>query len=250
MDYSHPLGNIKIGLIKLLSRMFSLVSLNFLKLFFKLDKNNSEVIISSAFFAPWKEDKQFQKLNLQISGTTLLDNKRLYTLHYLAKSLKNVDGDIFDIGCLKGGAGYVMSYVNKKGKTHLIDSFEGIIENEKFHTKDHFIFKNVNFVKNKIKKLKLKNTFVHKGIFPNSFKKKFIKKKIKLCHIDVNTYLSTKKTFEFIEKKVIKNGIIVFDDYGIYSVNGVKNFVDGLMKNNNNFTFINNYMGQCILIKK
>ena len=143
-----------------------------------------------------------------------------------------------------------MSYVNKKGKTHLIDSFEGIIENEKFHTRDHFIFKNVNFVKNKIKRLKLKNTFVHKGIFPNSFKKKFIKKKIKLCHIDVNTYLSTKKTFEFIEKKVLKNGVIVFDDYGIYSVNGVKNFVDGLMKNNNNFTFINNYMGQFILIKK
>ena len=82
MDYSHPLGNVKIGLIKLLSRMFSLVSLNFLKLFFRLDKNNSEVIISSAFFAPWKEDKQFQKLNLQINGTTLLDNKRLYTLHY------------------------------------------------------------------------------------------------------------------------------------------------------------------------
>ena len=178
MDYSHPLGNIKIGLIKLLSRAFSLVSLNFLKLFFNLNKRNSEVIISSAFFAPWKENKQFKKLNSWISGTTLLDNKRLYTLYYLAESLKNVNGDIFDIGCLKGGAGYAMSYVNKKGKTHLIDSFEGIIENEKFHTKDHFIFKNINFVKEMIKKLKLKKTFVHKGIFPNSFKKQFKKNKI------------------------------------------------------------------------
>ncbi len=27
-------------------------------------------------------------------------------------------------------------------------------------------------------------------------------------------------------------------------------FVDGLVKNNKNFIFINNYMGQCILIKK
>lgn len=250
MDYSHPLGNIKIKLIKFLSKAFSFFSLKFLKLFFKINENSSEVIISSAFFAPWKEDEKFKKLNSIIAGTTLLDNKRLYTLYYLAKSLKNIKGEIMDIGCLKGGAGYVMSNANKIGNVHLIDSFEGIIENEKFHNPNHFIFKNINFVKFMIKKLKLKNTFVHKGIFPSSFKKKFNKNKIKLCHIDVNTFLSTKNTFEFIEKKIIKNGIVVFDDYGIYSVNGVKKFVDGLVKNNKNFIFINNYMGQCILIKK
>ena len=38
---------------------------------------------------------------------------------------------------LKGGAGFVMSYANKKGKVHLVDSFAGIIENEKYHKKDH-----------------------------------------------------------------------------------------------------------------
>ena len=61
---------------------------------------------------------------------------------------------------------------------------------------------------------------------------------------------STSETFAFIKDKVIKNGVIVFDDYGIFSVFGVKKFVDKIMKNNKNFLFINNYMGQCILIKK
>lgn len=250
MDYSHPLGNFKIKFIKSLSKLFGILSLNFIKLFFNINKNSSEIIISSAFFAPWKDDFKFKKINERIVGTTLLDNKRLYTLYYLVKSLKKKKGEILDIGCLKGGAGYVMSSINKIGNVHLVDSFDGIIENEKFHNKDHFVFKNVDYVKNMIKKLNLKNTYVHKGIFPNSFRKKFKRKKIKFCHIDVNTYLSTKKTFEYVEKKIVKNGVIVFDDYGIYSVNGVKKFVDGLMKKNNNFIFINNYMGQCILIKK
>ena len=102
----------------------------------------------------------------------------------------------------------------------------------------------------RISSFKLKNTFVYKGIFPSSFKNKIITKKIKLCHIDVNTFRSTKKTFEYVEKRLVKNGIIVFDDYGIFSVNGVKKYVDKLMTNNKKFIFINNYMGQCILIKK
>ena len=250
MEYSHPLGNLRIKFVKFLGKIFSIISINVLRLFFKIDKNSSELIISSAFYAPWKEDTDFKKFNNIITGTTLLDNKRLFTLYYLSKSQRNVAGDILDIGCLKGGAGFVMSYANKKGKVHLIDTFEGIVENEKYHKKDHFIFENIGFVKNKIKELKLKNTYVHKGTFPNSFKKKILSRKIKLCHIDVNTFQSTKKTFEHVEKKLVKNGIVVFDDYGIFSVNGVKNYVDELMKNKKNFIFLNNYMGQCILIKK
>ena len=250
MEFSHPLGNLKIKIVKFLGKTSSSVALSFLRFFFKIDKKSSELIISSAFHAPWKEDKEFQKFNKIISGTTLLDNKRLYTLYYLSKSQRKISGDILDIGCLKGGAGFTMSFANKKGKVHLIDSFTGIIDNEINHNSDHFIFENIDFVRNKIKDLKLKNTFVHKGIFPRSFKKKPLTKKIKLCHIDVNTFESTKNTFEYVEKKLIKNGIIVFDDYGIFSVDGVKKFVDKLMKKNKKFIFLNNYMGQCILIKK
>jgi hypothetical protein len=54
-----------------------------------------------------------------------------------------------------------------------------------------------------------------------------------------------------VRKKIIKNGIIIFDDYGIYSVKSVKNYVDYIKKiYSKEFIFINNFMGQCILIKK
>ncbi len=58
-------------------------------------------------------------------------------------------------------------------------------------------------------------------------------------------------SFEFIEKRLIKGGVIVFDDYGIYGVDSVKKFISKISKTRKNkFTFVYNFMGQCILIKK
>ena len=249
-EFQHPLGNLKIRFLKSMSKIFSYLAINFLSFFFKINKKNSEIVISSSFYAPWKEDKKFHKIYREIQDYTLLDTKRLYTLWQFSNMLKNYRGEVLDIGCLKGGAGMLMSKANNSGTTYLIDTFKGLVESENYHSTEHFIFEDINLVKKKINKLNLHKTKVLKGIFPSQFKKKLRNKKFKLCHIDVNTYKSTSETFAFIKDKVIKNGVIVFDDYGIFSVFGVKKFVDKIMKNNKNFLFINNYMGQCILIKK
>ena len=44
----------------------------------------------------------------------------------------------------------LMSKNNLKGKTILIDTFEGLL-NRNYHHKDHFVFKDINSIKNKIK---------------------------------------------------------------------------------------------------
>ena len=249
-DFKHPLGNFKVQFLKGVANLFSLVSIYILSLFYKIDKKKNEIIISSSFFAPWKDDVHFKYIYKKIKTDTLLDTKRLYTLWQASFTLKDYSGDILDLGCLKGGAGMLMSKNNLKGKTILIDTFEGLVESENYHHKDHFVFKDINSIKNKIKKLKLKNISVHKGVFPTDFKKKYKNKRFKLCHIDVNTFKSTSLSFDFIKDKIIKNGIIIFDDYGIVGVYGVKKFVDQIKKKNKNFIFLNNYMGQCILIRK
>ena len=51
-----------------------------------------------------------------------------------------------------------------------------------------------------------------------------------MCHIDVNVYDSTKKTFNYVEKRMIKGGVIIFDDYGIHGVESVKKFVSKISK--------------------
>ena len=250
-DYIHPLGNFKINSVKFIGQVLSKTILFFLSFLFKIDKSKSEIIISSAFYAPWKDDKNFYNFYNEIKDCTLLDTKRLYTLWFFSKSLKNLKHDILDIGCLKGGAGYVLAKASSRGTTYLIDTFEGLVENENYHKKSHFVFEDISFVKNKIKSLRLKNAMVIKANFPKNISKSFKKKKFKLCHLDVNTSNATKLSFEFIRKKIVKNGVIIFDDYGIHSAGGVKKYVDTVMKRyRNEFSFINNYMGQCILIKK
>tara|TARA_Y100000816_G_scaffold273606_1_gene240093 strand:+ start:2152 stop:2910 length:759 start_codon:yes stop_codon:yes gene_type:complete len=250
-DYKHPLGNIKIRFIKFIANTIGQTILFILSFFLNINKKKSEIIISSAIYAPWKDDIEFKLFSEKIISDTLLDLKRLYTLWYFSKSLKNKEGNILDIGCLKGGAGFAMSKINRRGNTYLIDTFDGLVENENYHKKGHFVFNDIDFVKNKIKELKLKNTKVIKGKFPQETTKYIKGKKYKLCHIDVNTFNSTKLSFNYLRNKIIKDGIIIFDDYGIYSTDSIKKFVDHISKKfSKDFTFINNYMGQCILIKK
>jgi O-methyltransferase len=150
---------------------------------------------------------------------------------------------------LLGGAGFIMAKINNKGQTLLFDTFEGFKKNDGLHKKNTFYFNNIGFVKRKIYHLKLKKTKAFKAYFPEKLEVKI--ENIKLCHIDVNTHNETKRVFNYVKNRLVKNGIIVFDDYGIWGVDGVKKFINILeKKHSKQFIFIKNYMGQCILIKK
>ena len=252
MTIHHPIGNTRVTIIKNCAKFLNFTLLLILSLFLKISSKKNEIIISTAIAAPWKEDEQFSLFYKKIKKLTLLDTKRLYTLWYLAKDLKTVNANIIDIGCMEGGAGFAMSKINSKGQTLMFDTFEGFFEEEKFHKKNkHFIYKEINIVKNNIKKFNLKNTKVFKCQFPKNLNASVKKKKFKLCHIDVNTYKSTKNAFNFIKSRMIKGGAIVFDDFGIYGADQIKIFINSISKKHQKkFTFIYNFMGQCILIKK
>jgi len=250
-NINHPIGNTKIFIIKKTSDLIKTIVLNILSLFISVNKNNSEIIISRALFAPWKEDRSFKEIHKKITHLTLLDNYRLYTLWYLSKNLSLINGIILDIGCMKGGAGFAMAKANIKGNTYLFDTFKGFVEEEIYHKKKHFVYPDFGSVKKNAIQFGLKKVKVVKCVFPNNLSKSFKKKKIKLCHIDVNTYKSTRKAFYFVEKRMLKNGIIVFDDYGIFGADSIKKFINSIKKKyNKKYTFLYNFMGQCILVKK
>ncbi len=244
----HPYGNTKSFLLKFLKNLIQNQLKFFVGLLFKLDKYD-EIIISPATHSPWKKDREFNNFYKKIKDLTLLDPPRAYTLWQCTKNLENIDGQILDIGCLMGGSGFLMSKKNKKGHTYLFDSFSGFKNDDGLHKKDVFNYNDINLVKKKIKKLKLINTRVFKAYFPNNIKIKI--NRVKLCHIDVNTFADTKKIFNFVNKKIIKGGVIVFDDFGIWGVDGIKKLIYKIEKKYKyNFFFIKNYFGQCILIKK
>ena len=244
----HPYGNIKSFLLKYLKNSIEKILKFFVNFICRLD-NNDEIIISSATHAPWKKDKKFNIFFHKIKHLTLLDSARSYTLWQCSKNLKNINGQILDIGCLMGGAGFIMSKINLKGNTYLFDSFSGFKKNDGLHKKDIFVYDDISLIKKNIKKLKFKKINIFKAYFPKNINIKI--NRVKLCHIDVNTYYDTKQIFNFLKKKIIKGGIVIFDDFGIWGVDGIKKFIYEIeKKNSKEFYFIKNYMGQCILIKR
>jgi len=249
-DIKHVHGNTKIKLAKFLSKKFASVLFIIFKIFFPKAKSSSnEILISRATYAPWKFNKKFISIYSKIKHLTLLDKPRLYTFYFLTSQIKKVNGDILDIGCMKGGVGILMSFLNLKGRTMLFDTFEGFLDKENLHKDNIFKYEGYGELKDVIKKLKLKKTKVYKKYFPVNIDQLKIKK-IKLCHIDVNTYKSTKSCYEFVKDKIVKNGIIVFDDYGMHGVENVTRFINSIIKKDKKkFKFILNYFGQCILIK-
>lgn len=247
-NIKHPHGNIRSLILKSNKSILQKIIRFFTSFFCKLN-DDDEIIISSATHAPWKKDISFDNFYKKIQDLTLLDCPRAYTLWYFSNFKKREKGLILDIGCLQGGSGFLMSKNNQNGKTLMFDSFSGFKKDDGLHKKEIFFYDDIDFVKKKIKDLKLKKTYVYKGYFPTETKVTY--DNIKLCHIDVNTYLDAKKVFLAIEKKIKKNGIIIFDDFGIWGVDGIKKLIYELEKKfYKKFIFVNNYMGQSILIKK
>ena len=245
---SHPHGKTRIWILKSFKSILQNTIRFFVGFFCKLE-NDDRILISSATHAPWIYDKKFNKFYKIIKELTLLDCARAFTLWKLSENLKNINASIIDVGCLMGGSGFILSKANQKGNVHLFDSFEGFKKDDGLHKKEIFFYEDIKSIKENIKKLKLKKTFVEKAFFPRNLKTNI--KKIKICHLDINTYKDTKEAFNWIDNKIIKGGVVIFDDFGIWGVNGIKKFIYSIeKKRNKDYFFIKNYFGQCILIKK
>lgn len=248
---NHAYGNLKIYLLKNLKKFIELIIRFFLSFFYTFNKSQ-KIIISSAMHAPWIEDKSFSNIFSSLKDLTLLDEARAYTLWYLSKSLKDTKGAIFDIGTMKGGAGILMASANQNSLTKIffIDTFEGFKKTSGAHKKNKtFLYKNTYELEKNIKKFKIDSFQIIKTRFPKKF---IFKGKIKLCHLDINIFEDTVNSFIEIDKHLIKGGIVIFDDYGIFKVEGIIKAVNKIIKKkySNKYHIIYNYMGQCIMIKK
>jgi len=251
LNIIHPVGTYKIFVLKSLHVLIVKILNLFLKIFFpKINLKQNELIISRAFFSPWKKDYKFKLFYSKIKKFTLLDEPRAYTLWYLIKNLDKEKGIVLDIGCGMGGSSYLLSKACKKNKVYAIDTFQGFLDVDRNYNKDHLKYSDYKFLKETKKFLNLSNLQILKGYFPFPFKP-FEEKKIKFAHIDVNTFISTNNAFFYLKDRIVKNGVIVFDDYGIYGNNNIIKFINKIYKKSfKNFCFIYNFMGQCILIKK
>ena len=208
-------------------------------------------MIPSATYSPWESNQEFLQIYKKIKKYTTLDVMRLYELWYLDDQIKDLSGDYIEIGVYKGGSAALIAKKNSKNKFFLCDTFQGVVgaseKDNKYLGGEHSDVTE-NDLESFFLSLKITNYEIIKGIFPESAKNKIEENKFKYCHIDVDTYLSAKNSFEFIWNKLEIGGIVIFDDYGFIGTEGVTEFVNEI-KNLKNNLFFHNLNGHGIIIK-
>jgi O-methyltransferase len=176
----------------------------------------------------WDTDEVFVSLLKQISSHSLVGRERCFMLYQLVKYAIGMDGDIAEIGVYKGGtAKLIAKTAAETAKTvHLFDTFSGMPPTDMMkdlHKEGDFSDAPLDDVKMYLKDCS--NVRFYPGIFPATSDKV---SKLQFCfvHIDVDIYKSVMDCCEFFYPRMVKGGIMIFDDYGFLNCPGAKMAVD------------------------
>lgn len=215
-----------------------------------------EIVRPFADFAPWNLDQEFLNCFDIIKNHTLVDKYRCFELwQLLGDTIKKVKGDVLEVGVWRGGTGVLMSekakLMDQNVKVYLADTFEGVVkasDKDSFYSGGEHKDTNIDFVKDLLKKLNLENTEILTGIFPDQTSQFIQSESIAFCHIDVDVYQSAKEILNWVWPKIPIGGLVVFDDYGFSTCDGIVKLIEETRYWPDNVT-IHNLNGHAIKIK-
>ena len=221
-----------------------------------------------ATYSPWENDDEFNEIYSTVwhkttpIGTwsfTGVDKYRAYELWKLVEeSSKLKEGSIIEIGTWCGGSGAIISKKARNcsilDKIYLCDTFKGIVKTDKTkdsHMEDGMLndatYECVDYLINDV--LKIKDVKILEGIFPEETQHNIpTNEKFRFCHIDVDVYQGCKDIVDWIWDRLIPGGIIVYDDFGFETADGVTKYVEEQRKFVDRIV-IHNLNGHAIIIK-
>ena len=212
------------------------------------------VIISEATYAPWLQDQAFLETFRLIKPNTVVDFYRCYELWQLVRQLAHVDGDILEVGVFRGGTGCLQAraahYPDRTKHVYLCDTYAGIVKagpQDTFFRGGELKNTSVEAVKAVVDQLKLSNVTILKGIFPDDTAAAIADRRFSFCHIDVDVYQSAQEVLDWVWPRLSVGGIVVFDDYGFSTCDGVTKLVNE--RRGQNATVIHNLNGHAIMVK-
>jgi O-methyltransferase len=214
---------------------------------------SDEPIHSYPYDTPWLDDPGFLELYGKIRGHTLVDRVRCYSLHLLARQLRDLPGDVLEIGVWRGGTAGILASNLPDKTVFLADTFEGVIKSSEWeHYKDRaHSDTSIPIVENLLGGvLGVANYRILKGIFPDDTGAAVAGRRWALVHIDVDVYLSAKEAFHAVWEHVVPGGVVVFDDYGFFSAcGGIRRFIDEV-KDDPDKLFLHNLNAHAYLVKR
>ncbi len=223
----------------------------------KYGDSNYENIFPNASYAPWNKDELFLDTYSKITDFTLVDKYRCYELWTLVEQTSKLDeGCLIEIGVWRGGTGALIAQQAKNcsinDTVYLCDTFKGVVKagaEDKDYVGGEHSDTSRELVQNLISQnLKLENGKILEGIFPDETADVVESKMFRFCHIDVDVYQSAEDIVDWIWPKMVRGGIIVYDDYGFYTCDGIAKHVEAHISKKGRFVF-QNLNGHAVIVK-
>jgi len=193
------------------------------------------VVVSNAYYSPWFKDAEFMATFDQVRQSTLVEMPCLYELWDLLGQLAHLDGDVLEIGTWRGGSGCVLAtkarQLQLKAQVFLCDTFAGVVhasERDSVYRGGEHADASEGDVRALASRLGLDNISILRGIFPQDTGASIADHGFRLCHIDVDTYVSAWDAAEWVWPRLAVGGVVVFDDCGSLNCPGIARCVQAL----------------------
>ncbi len=209
-------------------------------------------------YAPWRTDENFQSIFEKIKDKTLVDEYRCYELWQLIHEVNSLRGSILEVGVWRGGTAALIAskarMENIEDPVFLADTFTGVVKtgsrDETYRGGEHADVSFPDVTHFLYLTMKLEHIFLFKGIFPEQTASQIpADTMFRFCHIDVDAYQSTSDVMQWVWPKMVPGGIVVIDDYGFITCNGVTQFVDEKVRGNHDSKVVHNLNGHAVVIK-
>jgi O-methyltransferase len=216
-----------------------------------------DFVVPSANYAPWLGDDEFSNIYSEISGYTLVDIYRCYELWELARAAYNLNSSaaFLEVGVWRGGTAAIigkrLALLGSTVDFYLADTFSGVAKasiKDGYYTGGEHADTSEEIVQT-LTAEKYAHYAILKGIFPEDSAHLISQdRKFSFCHIDVDVFNSARDIVCWIWDKMIIGGIIVFDDYGFHSCDGITQYVNE-QKGKKDRLVIHNLNGHAIIIR-
>jgi O-methyltransferase len=149
---------------------------------------------------------------------SLVDVERTNRITKLVKETCGLSGVMAELGVFQGGSALAIAKACPEKTLHLFDTFHGIPEDDidGSHKKGEFSASMVSVMK----ALQGWNVEFHVGVFPDTIKG-LENLQFSFVHLDADTYQSTTAGIKFFRPRMVKGGVMVFDDYDWMNCHGV-----------------------------
>lgn len=169
----------------------------------------------------------FEEAYRKVCSRIIIDQGKGLALWNAITLRKNESAHLAELGVFRGGSAGLMGLADPDRPIHLFDTFNGIPFKDEMDKKPVGDFRGVESslenVKRFLAELDEERRWIYwPGVFPESAKGLSDTIRFSVVHIDADQYRSVREGIAFFFPRLVKNGVIVFDDFNNPDCPGVE----------------------------